>query len=162
EAQAYELLLDRYALTQQEVADRVGKERATVANICRLLTLNKDVQEMVKEGQVSLGHAKALLSVADSKTQRKLALKVAKQKVSVRQLERLIKRGEEDVADASSPAGIDVSKKLVQSISEELQKRLGTKVEIDYHNQKGKISVHFYSDEELTSITDRMKAAWNR
>ena len=159
EAEAYQKLSEEFNLTQQQVADKVGKERATVANSLRLLLLPNSLREMLKKSEISTGHAKVLLAVADPKIQLEFAQKIRADKVSVRQLEKLV-AGLNIVKKTDLKAGsIDknVTDRLIAGLAEELQKILATKVSIDYQNSKGKIAIHFYSDEELTQIVDRLK-----
>ena len=91
EAEAYQVLSRKYQMTQQEIAMKVGKERATVANIMRLLQLGREVREMVKQGNIQLGQAKALMAIQDLAMQKKVAKQVAKKGLSVRALEKLVK-----------------------------------------------------------------------
>lgn len=162
EAEAYQRLAQEFNMTQAQVAEKVGKDRATVANSMRLLSLSTPIREMVVKSELSAGHAKVLLSVADHKKQLELARKAVAQKLSVRNLEKLVQsegKAEAPVSGVGTQKAIDanVTQRLISGLSDELQKILGTKVTIDYANSKGKISVHFYSDEELTQIVDRLK-----
>jgi ParB family transcriptional regulator, chromosome partitioning protein len=164
EAEAYQRLAQEFHLTQQQVAEKVGKDRATVANAMRLLALPLQVREMVTQAQISAGHAKVLLSLANPATQIEMAKKIAQQKISVRQLEKLVAaeaagKGKE-IEVMTTEQG--VTQRLIASLAEELQKSLGTKVSIDYFNSKGRIAIQFYSDEELTQIVDRLKASHGR
>jgi ParB family chromosome partitioning protein len=160
EAEAYQRLAREFNLTQQQVAEKVGKERATVANALRLLALPTQIREMVVRSEISPGHAKVLLGVNDVSQQVELAKKVSQQKISVRQLEKMVT----DFTNSQnikkeSPTTIDsnVTQRLIAGLAEEVQKILGTKVTIDYLNSKGKISIHYYSDDELTQIVNRLK-----
>jgi len=157
EAEAYDLLMKRFELTQQAVADRVGKERATVANLLRLLQLTPEVREMMMSGQISQGQAKVLLSLQDKKDQVEMALRVKAENLSVRALEKLIhKRKVED----ETPEPVEVKPKSAAQMStlkEELQKHLGSRVDIEYHSGKGKLKLYFYSDEQLNQIVDRLR-----
>ncbi len=159
EAEAYQKLSKEFFMTQEEIAKRVGKERATVANLLRLLQLDEEVRKLILKSEISQGHAKVLLSVQDGKEQRNLAKKVVAKKWSVRQLEKEIKGLGEDKKSKNS-LGLDLSQKLAIGLAEDLQKQIGTKVQIDYSQGKGKISLHFYSDDQLTQITDKIKEAW--
>lgn len=164
EAEGYSRLISEFKMSQQQVADKVGRDRATVANAVRLLALPADVKKWVSEGTLSVGHAKVLLSVTDSKKQIEFAKKVLGERLSVRKLEKL-------AADLQNPpSSLDddeeimspVKQRLIAGLGDDLQKILGTKVNIDYANSKGKIAVHFYSDDELTQIVDRLKEGWQR
>lgn len=160
EAEAYQRLINEFQLTQQQVAERVGKERATVANSLRLLNLTPEVRNMLAKNEISTGHAKVLLSIADAKNQVALAIRAHKENLTVRQLEKLTqtKQG----AQSSHNMEGSVTQRLISGLAEELQKLLGTKVTIDYAQSKGKIAVHFYSDEELTEIVEKLKVGCKR
>ncbi|MEZ0390801.1 MAG: ParB/RepB/Spo0J family partition protein [Pseudobdellovibrionaceae bacterium] len=159
EAEAYQRLSSEFSLTQQQVADKVGKDRATVANAMRLLALPKAVKDLVIQKEISTGHAKVLLSLTNPQKQVELAKRISQQKISVRQLEKLVvAEAAGTVAEPSAPNNQDLMKqKLVSTLAEDLQKTLGTKVTIDYRQSKGQVSIHFYSDEELTQIVERLK-----
>jgi ParB family chromosome partitioning protein len=159
EADAYQKLSKEFFMTQEEIAKRVGKERATVANLLRLLQLDSDVRQMIMKNELSQGHAKVLLSVQDAKEQKALAKKAVTKKWSVRQLEKEIKGLGEETKDKDS-LDMDLTHQLVRSVAEDLQKQIGTKVQIDYSEGKGKISLYYYSDDQLTQITDKIKEAW--
>lgn len=158
EAEAYQKLAQEFQLTQQQVSEKVGKERATVANAIRLLQLPLDVRDMISSEEISVGHAKVLLALPSPHEQAKWARKVRDESLTVRKLEKSIqevlvppKTEKEDTLKSG------VTQRLIAGLSDELQKLLGTKVNIDYSNSKGKISIHFYSDDELTQIVDRMR-----
>lgn len=154
EAEAYHRLASEFSLTQQQIAEKVGKDRATVANSLRVLTLPKEVLEMIKEKSLSLGHAKVLLSIDDSDLQVKFAKKCREGKVSVRQLEKQIKTEKKEVLAVSE---LEQRKQAaINNVAEMIQKKLGTKVNIEYHKGQGKIQIHFYSDEEFNSLTQKM------
>lgn len=158
EAEAYHRLATEFKLTQQQVADKVGKDRATVANSIRLLALPSYVRQMVMKAEISAGHAKILLSLSSPEKQIEIAKKILQQKLTVRQAEKIIAvENQPTKALETSPVGSGVTQKLISGLAEELQKALGTKVSIDYLNSQGKISVHFYSDDELTQIVNRLK-----
>lgn len=164
EAKAYKQLMEEHGLTQVEVAQRLGKERSTIANTVRLLLLPVEITNLISQNKISSGHAKVLLSTADPRKQLSLAKKIIEEKLSVRATEKALKEVLSD-KEAISPAKKqkeDISNKLVAKLSEELQKVLGSKVEIDYKNAKGKISLHFYSDEQLNQISENLKEAWNK
>ncbi len=165
EADAYDRLMRDFNLTQQQVADKVGKERATVANALRLLALPSELKAMVSGGVISAGHAKVLLSLESTAEQVRLAKIVAGEKLSVRATERLVAKTRSAPTGASSghsKLNVDVSKRLIDGLSTELQKLLGTKVAIDYSNSKGKISISFYSDEELSQTVEKLRKAWQK
>lgn len=160
EAEAYELLVKRFGLTQEQISQKVGKDRATVANSLRLLLLAEEVKEMVRAGALSTGHAKVILASSDPARQRELAKKCVNLRLSVRALESLVKSEQAQKERKTTAIDMDVAGRLVSNLSEELQKSLGTKVQIEYSEGKGKVSVHFYSDGELTQIVERLRGTW--
>lgn len=162
EAEGYQRLQLEFSLTQEQIADRVGKERATVANSLRLLKLPAEVRLMVQTGQLSQGHAKVLLGIQDPGKQKKYAQIVVDGQASVRKLESLIQNDINGAqqSDKSKELQADgVTQRLILGLSDELQKLLGTKVSIDYRAGKGKMNIHFYSDDELTGIVEKIREA---
>lgn len=162
EAEGYSRLIIEFKLSQQQVAEKVGRDRATVANAVRLLSLPSEVKDMISKNELSVGHAKVLLSLPDSKKQSELAKKIIKEKIAVRKLEKMVQaivKGQTEEVPSSS-FDSNVTQRLIDGLGDELQKILGTKVNIDYSNSKGKISIHFYSDDELTNLVDRLKKGW--
>jgi len=158
EADAYEQLINEFGLTQQEVATKVGKERATVANTLRLLSLPQEVKQLISNGELSVGHAKALMALQDPIKQKELAKRIQSEKLTVRAAEKLIQTMDKRRSVAGTAlAHMDVAKQLVQGLSEDLRKTLGTKVEIMYNAGRGKIEVAFYSDDDLNRIIERIK-----
>lgn len=159
EGEAYQRLADEFNLTQQEIAHKVGKERATVANTVRLLSLDPEVRALLVQRIITAGHAKALLAITDPLKQREIAKKIAAEKLNVRATEKLIGRAVKGAGRESS-LELNISARLVQGLAEELQKIMGTKVVIDYNNARGKVAIHFYSDDQLTELTDKIKELW--
>ncbi|MFS4458918.1 ParB/RepB/Spo0J family partition protein [Bdellovibrio sp. HCB2-146] len=165
EAEGYSRLIQDFKLSQQQVAEKVGKDRATVANAVRLLSLPNEIKEMISENTLSVGHAKVLLALPDAKKQIEMAKKVINEKLAVRKLEKMVQaivKGNEEAEEEVTAKSFDsnVTQRLINGLSEELQKIMGTKVAIDYSGSKGKISIHFYSDDELTNLVDRLKEGW--
>jgi ParB family chromosome partitioning protein len=163
EAEGYFRLQAEFKLTQEQIADRVGKERATVANALRLLKLTPEVRALVQAGQLSAGHAKVLLGLSDLGQQKKWALQSVEQHLSVRKLEQIVSLNNSSSAQKNQSSSVDeksqnVTQRLISGLSDELQKLLGTKVMIDYHNSKGKLSIYYYSDDELTSIVEKLRS----
>lgn len=162
EAEGYSRLISEFKLSQQQVAEKVGRDRATVANAVRLLALPEEVKLMISTNDLSVGHAKVLLSLQEPKKQIEFAKKVVNDKIAVRKLEKMVQavnKGQEDELEVPT-FDSNVTQRLIAGLSDELQKMLGTKVNIDYSNSKGKISIHFYSDDELTNLVDRLKEGW--
>lgn len=166
EAEAYQKLAAEFKLTQQQIADKVGKDRATVANAMRLLALPNAVRDLLVQGEISAGHAKVLLSLTSALDQLEFAKLVQKQKVSVRQLEKMVAQknnaSAEEENEEKFPSLANAGTKLVKNMAEDLQKILATKVTIDYLNGKGKLTVHFYSDDELNNVVEKLKEAKKR
>jgi ParB family transcriptional regulator, chromosome partitioning protein len=157
EAEAYDFLMKNYKLTQTELAERVGKERATVANVLRLLNLYPEVRLMVSVGEIALGQAKVLLAISDEDQQIELADRVKKENLSVRALEKIVTRIKDGAPPAIEPKKEDLHLKVLQ---EELQKIIGSKVVLDYSSGKGRLSLHFYSDDELNEMAERIRDSW--
>jgi ParB family chromosome partitioning protein len=161
EAESYQRLIEEFNLSQQEAAEKVGKERSSVANALRLLSLPIEVKDLLTLKSISVGHAKVLLSVVDRKSQIELAKKVQNMQLSVRALEQEIKKQTNQSSNEASPT-IDNHKenlatKLAKELADQLQKALGTKVEIPYNKGKGQIVLHYYSDDQLTSLYEKLK-----
>lgn len=151
EASAYRQLVDEFGLTQEQVAGRVGKSRVAVTNTMRLLRLPSDVRQALADGVIREGHARALLALP-SEEEQVLALKaVVNRALSVRQTEELVRRL---LAEPQPKEKVPVSPET-QALEEDFREMLGTKVNL-YRNRKGKgrLVVHFYSEEELQTIYD--------
>lgn len=159
EAKAYSRLISEFHLSQQQVAEKVGRERATVANAVRLLALPEEVRQLIQKGDISVGHAKVLLALPDPKKQLELAKQSIREQLSVRKLEKVIAQAlsPREPEKTTAPGSSHTMEQLVQAVSEELQRALGTKVTIDYNQGKGRINLSFYSDEELNRLVDRLK-----
>ena len=147
---AYSLLMERFDLNQEEVADKVGKSRPSVANIMRLLKLNPYVQEKLRENEITFGHARALLGVKEAKLQKELTDIIVEKQLSVRDVEKYI----QTLANKKEATKKDkeLYNPFYREIQEGLQKLLGTKVSISKGNKKGKIEIEYYSDDELARI----------
>lgn len=155
EAQAYKDLIEEFDFTQDEVADKVAKSRSHVANVLRLLFLPKVIQEDLIIGRLTAGHARALLSISDLQEQLKLREEILQQKLSVRDVEKLIHaRTNKDAADpASKKKKIDLSPQL-KAVVEEMTKELGTKVRLipAKNNKGGQLIVEYYSVQDLNRV----------
>ena len=153
EAQAYKRLLTEFNLKQDEVAERVSKSRAAVTNSIRLLKLCDKVQKMVIDEMITTGHARALLAVEDPEEQYTLAQKIFDEKLSVRDVEKLVKNLHKPV----KPKKIDdeTMKIIYQDIAEKLKQRLGTKVAVSPKGEgAGKIEIEFYNHDDLDRLLD--------
>lgn len=149
-ALGYELLMKQFNLSQEQVADKVGKSRSAVANIIRLLKLTPYVQEKLKDNELSYGHARALLAVKENNLQREIADFIISKKLSVREVEKYIQSILLDKPKKEKQKAI--YNPFYREIQEDLQKLLGTKVSISKGNKKGKIEIEYYSEEELARI----------
>lgn len=158
EAQAYKRLLNEFHLKQDEVAERVSKSRTAVTNSMRLLKLSDDVQRMVIDEMITTGHARALLGVEDPAEQYNLAQRIFDEKLSVREVEKIVKNMGKPVKPKKEKA-VDKSMQVIyDDISEKLKTQLGTKVNIvPKEDGSGKIEIEFYSHDELDRILDLMK-----
>lgn len=155
EAAGIRFLMTQHDLTQEEVSERLGKSRPAIANSLRLLALPTQVLEMLQNGKISAGHARAILSVKDETAQIEMAENIEKVQMSVRDAERLAKRLNEDdlpkvVSTSKIPKDVDMFE--VQRLEEELRMRLGTRVKINGGMETGRIVIEFYSEDELSRL----------
>ena len=154
EAKGYERLMDEFNLSAQEVAERVGKDRATVANLVRVLKLPAAVQDYLREGHITVGHAKAILTVKEPAAQTSLAQKVIDESLSVRALEAIVSR-EVVLEEPKKPrVGKPIETSEFPEIEERLRNSLGTKVTIRRSKKGGAVELHFFSDSELDRLID--------
>ena len=151
EANAYENLMNELKLTQEDLSKRLGKSRSHIANTVRLLTLPEPVIEMINTNTLSMGHGRTLLSLKDKKKILPVAERIVKEKLNVRQVERLIQQMNE-----AKPQKKDKESKDIFLIEREtsLRERFGTSVKIHKGKRKGKIEIEFYNDDDLERIID--------
>ncbi|MCX6766787.1 MAG: ParB/RepB/Spo0J family partition protein [Candidatus Moranbacteria bacterium] len=152
EARAYKKLIEEFDLTQEEVADKVGKSRSAVANKVRLLALPMEIQRALTEGKISEGHARSILAIENQEKQRALFEMILKDNLTVRQTEEKVK--EVTVATHQRKIGSSVSPFQVEE--ETFAAKLGTKVSIKKAGNGGKIMIDFYSKEELDNILSKV------
>lgn len=155
EAQAYKRLLTEFHLKQDEVAERVSKSRTAVTNSMRLLKLCNEVQKMVVDDMISTGHARALISIEDPEEQYLIAQKIFDEKLSVREVEKLVK----DLHKPPKPPKEEnkTLQAIYQEISERLKQSLSTKVSVSAkQNGAGKIEIEFYNHEDLERLLERI------
>lgn len=152
EALAYKRLINDFNLTQEELSKRIGKSRVTITNTLRLLNLSEDVQQYIIEGVISEGHGRALLGITDSKVQCELAQNVIDDKLSVRELELLIRKLKTSPTRAKSKVANE--NPYYKDVTYKLENYFGTKVNITNKNNKGKIEIEYYSEEDLQRILE--------
>ena len=153
-ARAFERLMDEFALTQEAVAERTGKDRTTVANAIRLLKLEEDIQDWIEEGKLSAGHGRALLAVLDPQLRMRFAQRASRGGLTVRQIERLASRrarGHKEKAETQ----VDPN---VREALDELQRHLGTKIFLRERTKirPGQLVLEFYDDRQLMGLYDRL------
>jgi len=157
EAASYQRLIDEFHLTQQDVAKRVGKSRVAVTNTIRILALAPEIQQSIANGEITEGHARALLGVADETLRLSIWEQVVARQLSVRQTERLAR----EAVQPSTPTEVAPEPEAVQheraSLEQAVQRVLGTKVSLRRSPKgAGALTIHFYSDEELEGVLDRL------
>ena len=155
-ARAFERLMDEFQLTQEAVAERTGKERATVANSIRLLKLEPTIQDWIEENKLSAGHGRALLAVPDPQLRMRYAQRAARGGLTVRQIERLAsRRSRGAAAAATTEAHADAN---IRAALEDLQRQLGTKVLLRQKTKlrPGQLVLEYYDDAQLMGIYDRL------
>jgi ParB family chromosome partitioning protein len=166
EAYAYKRLIETFNLTQETVAQRVGRDRTFVTNYLRLLRLPEDIQQLVEESKLSMGHARALLGIDDADKQREIARDIIDKSLSVRDTERTVKRvvagGSTNPAPAPVPSerGSDANTRAAES---KLRRRLGTQVHIlpNQSGEGGKIEVQYYNEADLQRVYEMIMGAQN-
>lgn len=159
EAQSFKKLIEDFNFNQEDVARAVGKDRSTVSNLMRLLKLPDEIQKAIFTGQISTGHARALLAVEDKNLQKKIFEDVIAKDLSVREIERIVKTPVENIENAGKIDSKAVVKKQedISLLEEDLQRSLGTKVRLSGNGKKGKIVIEYYSLEEFDRIIGVIK-----
>ena len=161
EALGYRQLIDEFGLTQEEIAVRVAKSRTVITNTMRLLKLDEQIQNMLIQGVISSGHARALLSLEDTMMQLKAAKEILDKKLSVRETEKLVKRMQKEVSgEKKEEKKKDETLALIyQNLEDRMKSVMGTKVSI--HNKdknKGRIEIEYYSEAELERIVEMIES----
>ncbi|HYE83095.1 MAG TPA: ParB/RepB/Spo0J family partition protein [Clostridia bacterium] len=151
EALAYKSLIEEYQMTQEEISKKIGKSRPTIANSLRLLQLPKEIKDMISEGKITQGHARALLAIGGEKKQLEVAEKIINQQLNVRQIEKLAKDTKQK-EKKENPS--DIYQIEIKQLEERLKTALGTKVTIQHKKNKGKIEIEYYSNDELDRILE--------
>lgn len=159
EAEAYSRLAKEFSLKQEEIAQRVGKNRATVSNAIRLLDLDKEVQNLVSQRLISNGHAKAILGVKTKAEQRMLADMVVRKKLNVRDTEKLVSNHINGKSTKKKTGGNQLSPKAetyIRQLQDQLRSRYSTNIAIKHSDKKGKIEIEYYGNEDLGRILELM------
>jgi ParB family transcriptional regulator, chromosome partitioning protein len=155
-ARAFERLMDEFHLTQEAVAERTGKDRATVANATRLLKLEKQIQEWIEEGKLTAGHGRALLAVPEQQLRMRYAHRASRGALTVRQIEKLAaRRSQGKHPQPPAPPHLDPN---IKTALEELQRHLGTKIVLRLKTKMrpGQLVLEFYDDAQLMGLYDRL------
>ena len=157
EAAAYQAIMEQYGATHQELADMIGKNRSSVTNMLRLLQLELSIREMVIDGVLSMGHARALLALENPKTRLRLARSVVKNAMSVRKLEQEIQRLQQPEGSPKPQPSVpdrDPAAAALREFETRLFHRLGSPCQIRRRAGKGRIEIEFFSDEELERVLE--------
>jgi ParB family transcriptional regulator, chromosome partitioning protein len=149
EAEGYRRLIQEFGLTQDQVGERVGRDRTSIANALRLLQLPDAVKELLASGALGMGHARALLGMASGRDLVAAAERIVREKLSVRETERLVRTSR---ASAAAPSRKPASNAAARAVVEDLQRRLGTKVRLEDRGGKGTLEIDFFSYEDLERI----------
>lgn len=156
EALAYRKLLNDFKITQEELSKRIGKSRVAIANTMRLTNLDERVQQYIIENILTEGHGRVLLVISDKQKQYEMAQQVIDEKLSVRELERLIKKFNEENEKGKVIWSTNNLNPYYKEIKNQLQNYFGTKINITNKKNKGKIEIEYYSEEDLQRILDIM------
>lgn len=158
EAQAFQQLIQEFHLTQEEIANRVSKNRATITNSMRLLKLDVRVQDMLADGKISSGHARALLGLEEGERQYQVAVKITEEKLSVRDVEKLVKMMNRPPKEKKPEKGPDIDL-IYRQVEDKLKSIMGTKVVINQKDKnKGRIEIEYYSQGELERLIELMES----
>lgn len=152
EARAYQKLMNETDVTQEELAQRLGKSRPHLANFLRLLQLPSEVQDYISEGKLSMGHGRAILALKKKEARKSLADRALKEKLNVRQLEKLITQLNQNVSRETKKD--EKSDPFLKEKESSLREKFGTSVSIKRSKKKGKIEIEFFSEEDLNRILD--------
>lgn len=159
EAQTYQRLIKEFDLKQEEIAERVSKSRAAITNSMRLLKLDERVQQMLIDGSITSGHARALLAIENKDSQYKISCKIYEEKLSVRETEKLVKKVIKEKPDKKKPKTSNDDSFIYKEIEDKIRNAIGSKVSIHKRNNKGIIEIEFYSNDELERIIDLIEGS---
>jgi ParB family chromosome partitioning protein len=156
---SYQQLIDDYNLTQEQLSDRLGKNRSTITNYLRLLKLPAEIQIAIRQDKITMGHARALINIGDIKKQLSIYRKIIEKNLSVRNVEELVRKASETIKKDTEPktASMVLLPPKYQRIKENITKAVGVNVDMKRNtNGKGNIIIPFISDEELDSILHKL------
>lgn len=158
EATGYKRLSEEFNMKQDDIAKTVGKSRSSVANMLRILTLPNEVQEMLFNGEISVGHAKALLSIDDEEVQIEAARRAKDGSFTVRHIEKLAQSLAEntDEAEEKPPKPVKIIDSYYKEVELSLNERLGRKVKVDFTKNKGTLVLEFYDKDDLAALADKI------
>jgi ParB family chromosome partitioning protein len=156
EAEAYHRLITEFGLTQDQAADRVGKSRSAVANFLRLRQLPEQIKGSIMDGDLSMGHARALLGTATSAQQNSVFRTIIAKGLSVRETERLVKRLKAEKEKPKKSVSSS-EQRYLSGVADALSGRFGTKVQIKRRGQRGRLEIEFYSDDDLDRLLNLLK-----
>ena len=157
EARAYQALIEKYQLKQEEIAEKVFKSRSVITNALRLLKLDAAVQDMLMEGKITNGHAKAILGLNDKEQQIEVSQKIVDEQLSVRDTEKYIKNLLDKKDETAAAKPVLQNQILYETLESRMKSRMGTKVQIKRKSEdKGKIEIDYYSNEDLERIMELM------
>lgn len=157
EAHAFQYLIEKFSLTQEEVAEVLGKARVSITNTLRLLKLPIEIQEEIKNNRITFGHGKTLLEIGDENLQRKMMHEIISKSLSVRELENLIRMRRPRSLKIRSRLSVSASDPILAVMEEQLQQILATRVKIVRKKKRGHILIEFYSQEDLDRIVAKLK-----
>lgn len=152
EAFAYKSLIEEHDMTQEQISERIGKSRSAIANTLRLLNLPEEIKNMVVQGKISAGHARALLTVEDKKKQIEIANKIIQLQLNVRDIEKLVAQKDEKGIKKEEKKSLEIVE-----LEERFKNILTTKVNIIHKKNKGKIEIEYYSNEDLERILELLE-----
>lgn len=159
EALAYQRLMEEFHLKQEEIAERVAKNRTTITNSIRLLNLTKEVQQMLAAGEISSGHGRTLLAVSDPQQQAALARKIVSERLSVREVEKAVKLLGKTPHEKKKKEPDQALELIFHELEDRMKSVMGTKVNINRKDRnKGRIEIEYYSEEELERIVELIES----
>jgi len=157
EGQAYKRLLSDYGLKQDELGERIGKNRVTITNAMRLLKLDMRVQQMVIEGKLRQGHARSLLPISDGDKQYEMACRIFDKQMTVREIEKMVREFEKPPKKSAPKKTTEALELILRKYEDEIRENIGAKVSIKAKDQKkGRIEIEYYSPEELEELVKRL------